>query len=203
MISFYCPGVSPLHRMNAGVKLMILCLGGVGVMFLPSSTILCLLLVIILGCYALAQIPMGTLWRLSRSVVILVGIIMGFQMLFSSWQVAVLVGLRIMILILVANLVTLTTAMDKLIDIVQWVMQPLKPFGVQPHRIGIAVSLTLRFIPVVVEQGAKIRQAQAARGVRAPWTFLVPLIIRSLKMADGIGEALEVRTSGLEENSRK
>jgi biotin transport system permease protein len=85
--------------------------------------------------------------------------------------------------------------MSDLVSTVETILSPLTRLGIRPDRVGIAVSLTLRFIPVLIEQGSRIREAQAARRVKAPLTFLVPLIIRTLRMADGVGEALEVRSS--------
>ena len=128
-------------------------------------------------------------------MVIFLIVIVGFQWLFSSALVAAIVGLRILFLITAANLLTLTTSMSELISTVETILSPFSRFGLRPEKVGIAIGLALRFIPVLIEQGTKIREAQAARGVTAPFTYLVPLIIRTLRMADGVGEALEVRST--------
>ncbi|MCL1923095.1 MAG: energy-coupling factor transporter transmembrane protein EcfT [Propionibacteriaceae bacterium] len=196
MLTLYYDGHSFLHRMNPVVKFVVFFLVAIGVFFLKSPVVLGVFLLGFLCLYILARVPGVVVWRLSRSIVIIVGIIVVFQWFFSSWQVAVVVGLRILILIAGANLLTLTTSTSKLLAIVERGARPLALFGLHPENIAIAVSLTLRFIPLVLEQSARIREAQSARGVKAPWTFLVPLTIRCLRMADGVGEALEVR-SGL------
>jgi biotin transport system permease protein len=200
VLSFYHPGNSPLHRLNAGVKLGILALTTVVVMFLTHHMILVGILGVVVMCYGVARIPVGTMWRLGRMGFLLVVIIAGFQWLFTTWESALLVGLRILIVIVGANLLTLTTSTENLVTVVERILSPLRRFGVHPERVGIAVSLTLRFTPVIQEQTHHIRQAQKARGVKAPWTFLVPLVIRSLRMADTVGEALEVRV-GLGDHS--
>ena len=125
------------------------------------------------------------LWMITLVVVI--------QGLLVSWTLAAEVGLRIMLVLTLANLLTLTTSTTALIDAFETGLSPLRRFGVRPERVGLMVSLVLRFIPVLLEQAAVVRQAQQARGVRDVRAFLVPLVIRTIRMADGLGDALEVR----------
>jgi len=197
MLSLYVPGTTLVHRAYAWLKLVILCVCGTTVMVIPSP--------IIVGCgvaavallYVAARIPVRIVWRMTRTLLLFILVIMGFQWYFSSVWLAILVGLRILFLVAAANLLTLTTSMSDLIATVETLLKPFSRFGLHPERVGLAIGLTLRFIPSLVEQGALIREAQAARGVRSPFTYLVPLVIRTLRMADGVGEALEVRGAGL------
>jgi biotin transport system permease protein len=49
-------------------------------------------------------------------------------------------------------------------------------------------------VPVVVGLAEEVRDAQRARGLAAsPRAFAVPLIVRSLRHADALGEALAAR----------
>jgi len=196
MLSLHIPGASLVHRAPAWVKLLLLCLSGTAVMFVSSPLVLALALALVLIGYAVARIPVRALWRMTRGVLLFVVIIAACQWYFSTPLVAAVVCLRILYLLAGANLLTVTTQMSDLISTVETLLTPLARFGVRPERVGIAVALPLRFIPVITEQGARIREAQAARGVKARFTYLVPLIIRTLRMADGVGEALDVRGFG-------
>ena len=193
MLSLYVPGVSPIHRTPAWFKLLILCIVGTATMIVSSPVVLALEFAIIAIGYALARVPLPTIWRLTRSLLILVAIVGACQWLFSSITLAVVVSLRLICLVTAANLLTTTTPLADLISTIESALTPLARFGVKPDRVGIAIGLVLRFIPMISEQASYIRQAQAARGVRAPFTYLVPLVIRTLRMADGVGEALEAR----------
>ena len=193
MLSVFVPGNSVVHRAYTWIKLGLVCVCGTAVMFISSSLILGISLAVVVGLYLVARIPIKVIWRLSRMVVILVAIIAAGQWLFTSGQLAVLVSLRILILVAAANLLTLTTPMSEIIATIERVLSPFAQLGFRPERLGIAIALALRFIPVLVEQGTHIRQAQAARGARSRFTYLVPLIIRTLRMADAVGEALVVR----------
>ena len=65
---------------------------------------------------------------------------------------------------------------------------------VDPERIGLMIALGIRCVPVVVGLAEEVRDAQRARGLTAsPRAFAVPLIVRSLRHADALGEALAAR----------
>jgi biotin transport system permease protein len=49
-------------------------------------------------------------------------------------------------------------------------------------------------VPVVVGIAEEVRDAQRARGLRgSPRAYAVPLVIRALRHADALGEALAAR----------
>ena len=197
MLSLYIPGTTLIHRAYAWVKLLILCLCGTAVMLIDSPIIVGCGVLMVALLYTIARIPLRIVWRMSRMLLLFILIIIGFQWWFSSATLAILTGLRILFLVAAANLLTLTTSMSDLISTVETLLKPLSRFGVRPERVGLAIGLALRFIPSLVEQSALIREAHSARGVHSRFTYLVPLIIRTLRMADGVGEALEVRGAGL------
>ncbi|MCL2470537.1 MAG: energy-coupling factor transporter transmembrane protein EcfT [Propionibacteriaceae bacterium] len=193
MVSLYLRGDSLIHRTPAWLKLALLCVCGTSVMLVNSPFILGVALGVVIISLAVARIRLAVVWRISRTILLFVLVIAACQWFFASLIVAVMISLRILFLVAAANLLTLTTEMSDLITTVDTLLSPLRRWGLYPDKVGIAIALTLRFIPVLVEQGAMIREAQSARGVKARFTYLVPLIIRTLRMAEGVGEALEVR----------
>ena len=55
--------------------------------------------------------------------------------------------------------------------------------------------MVLRFIPVIAQVAHEIRDAQRARGLdRSIVAMVVPLIIRTLKMADDVADAIDARS---------
>jgi biotin transport system permease protein len=56
------------------------------------------------------------------------------------------------------------------------------------------IAMTLRFIPLVAERAARIREAQSARGAdRVRLGLVVPLLVAVLRLATTVGEALDAR----------
>jgi len=73
-------------------------------------------------------------------------------------------------------------------------LRPLRRAGVDPERVALVLALAVRTVPVLVGIGGEVQQARAARGAeRSVRAFAVPFVIRSLRHADRLGEALEAR----------
>ncbi|MDR2975215.1 MAG: energy-coupling factor transporter transmembrane protein EcfT [Propionibacteriaceae bacterium] len=197
MLSLYILGDSPIHRCPAWLKLLALALIGSVVMIIDSWPTLTAVLVLIIGAYVLARVPWHACWPMLRAMIIFVAIIAACQWLFGSAATVAVVSIRLTCVIMAANLVTWTTKVSDLVASIDVAVSPLTRLGVRTDRFSLAIALALRFIPVIAEQGRRIREAQAARGVRAPLTYLAPLIIKTVRMADGVGDALESRGADL------
>ncbi|MEU1427353.1 energy-coupling factor transporter transmembrane protein EcfT [Nocardia sp. NPDC005746] len=193
MLSLYHDARTPVHVVPAGVKLAGLAVAGTALFFVSSITVLTGALIVVPGLYALARIPWRTTGRQVLTLLPFLGLIVIAQVIFTDARTAVLVGERLLTLVLLANLVTLTTRTSAMVDTIERALTPLRPLGVRPERVGLLVAMTIRFIPVIREQAELVRAAQRARGIERSTVFLVPLLIRTLRMADGVGEALDAR----------
>ncbi|MET9490245.1 energy-coupling factor transporter transmembrane component T [Nocardia sp. NPDC006630] len=182
-----------MHGAPAGVKVLVLAVTGAGLFFVSSMVWLAGALVVVLGLYRVARIPWRVTGRAVLGIAPFLALIMLAQILFTGWQSGVLVGERVLTLVLLANLVTLTTRTSAMVENIEKALRPLQPLGVRPDRVGLLVAMTIRFIPVIREQAEMVRAAQRARGIERSTVFLIPLLIRTLRMADQVGEALDAR----------
>lgn len=56
------------------------------------------------------------------------------------------------------------------------------------------LSMVIRFIPMMMREAQEVLEAQRARGLdRNAIALLMPLLIKTLKMADDLSEAIEAR----------
>ena len=93
-----------------------------------------------------------------------------------------------------AGLVTLTTRTEALLDALVTALRPLRRVGIDPERVGLVLALAVRSVPVLAGIAGEVQEARAARGAqRSVRAFAVPFLIRSLRHADRLGEALEAR----------
>jgi biotin transport system permease protein len=193
-LGLYLPGNSVLHRTPAGVKLLGMLVAGVGSVLLDRPwQVLVALLVVVAG-YALARIPVRVALTQLRPLLWVAVFVAGFHLLVSGWQRAIVVVGVIAVLVLLAALVTVTTRTTDMVDAVVAVCRPLRRVGVDPDRVGLLLALAIRSVPVVVALAEEVRDAQRARGLTAsPRAFAVPLIVRSLRHADALGDALVAR----------
>ena len=87
---------------------------------------------------------------------------------------------------------------------VEALLAPLKRVKVPVHEIGLMLSMSLRFVPTLMDDTTRIMNAQKARGVdfgegnivqkvKAMIPILIPLFATSLKRADSLAIAMEAR----------
>lgn len=117
---------------------------------------------------------------------------------------AVMLFLRLVMLVVAASLMTLTTTPMALTDGIESMLKPLERIGVPAHEIAMMMSIALRFIPTLMEETERIMKAQASRGadfdtgslvkrVKSFIPVLVPLFVSAFKRADELAEAMEAR----------
>ncbi|MBZ8132422.1 energy-coupling factor transporter transmembrane protein EcfT [Afifella sp. IM 167] len=187
--------LSPLHRLPAWAKLMALAIAGTGLVLIGDWRLVAAALLATLGLYRLAGISQRKAFQQLRPLMWLLVLLFLVQGLWQSWELASLVVLRIATLVLAAALVTLTTRSEALIAAIEGALGPFRRFGVNPAKVGLAFSLALRFIPVIGQQAQEIRDAQRARGLGTnPVALALPLILRTLKMAGDVADAIDARS---------
>jgi biotin transport system permease protein len=193
-LGLYRPGTSVVHRLPPGVKLAGLVLAGAGSFLLDRVWQVAVALLLVVAGYAAARLPGWVLLRQLRPVLWLLLLVGGFHVLVNGWERAVVVTGVLLALVLLAALVTLTTRTTDLVEVLVRVLGPLRRVGVDPQRIGLLLALGIRSVFVVAQLAEEVRDAQRARGLTAsPRAYAVPLIIRSLRHADQLGEALVAR----------
>lgn len=117
---------------------------------------------------------------------------------------SIFISLRVIFLILGSTILTLTTSPNELTDGFESLMSPLKKLKVPVSEISLMISISLRFIPTLLDEADKIIKAQKSRGVdfesgnlinriKNIIPILVPLFINSFRRADDLAIAMESR----------
>ncbi|MBN9024374.1 MAG: energy-coupling factor transporter transmembrane protein EcfT [Rhizobiales bacterium] len=193
-IGLYHPGSSRLHRATAGAKLAGLLAVSLALFLLPSKPVVFASVPLAFTIYLSTGVPFRSLMTQLRGPAILLAIIFAFHLVFGSAAEGILTVARFAALILLASAVTLTTPVSEMAELVEWLLEPLRPIGINPEKVGLSIALAIRFVPLISEEFRHIREAQAARGLAAnPLALIVPLIIRTLKSADELADAIEAR----------
>ena len=195
MIVLYLPGNSVLHRMPAGAKVLVFAALALAIaVTAPAVWTLPVAGCLAVALYVFAGFGIRTLVRQLSAARWIVLVMLVTQMFFLPGWVAVTNTGRVLVVIVLAALITLTTRIPALLDATERALAPLRRFGVNPAGIGLLLALTITAVPVIGGFAAEIREAQRARGapVRLQ-TFVVPLLVMSLKHADELADALTAR----------
>ncbi len=185
-----------LHRLPAGLKLIVLAGAGAGLFALSSPRWLAVLFLV--GCALVwsTGVAARVLWRQLRGLLWPLGAIALLAAYFQGWLYVVVVLSRTGTLIALGLAVTLSTRASDLIAAAECGLRPIERLGlVNASQTTLAFALALRFVPEIWRNFDEIRQAQAARGLQGhPLALIVPLVVRTLKRADEVAEAIDARS---------
>jgi biotin transport system permease protein len=193
VIGVYVPGSSPLHRLGAGVKLMLLAASVIVVAMLPEWWMAAIALGVAIALFAVAGIPWRVAVRQLVPVLWILAIAAPLNAVFSGWESALAMSMRVSAFVALAAVVTLTTRVSAMLDAMQRALRPLGD-RVDADRIGLVLAMTVRAVPLMVEIVRAVLEARRARGAEGSIRAIaVPVVVRALQTADGMGEALIAR----------
>ena len=181
-LGVYVDGNTPLHRAGPTQKFVALVVFILAVTLLPTRPWHALAaLGVIVALYAVAKMPL-----------------LLFLGAFLWWQNGLLSAATtfssLLATVAAANLLTLTTTVEALLDALDRNLAPLARFGVPVETISLTIALTIRLIPLMLTTANEVLDARKARGAGFSLTaFGIPLVIRSVRRARLIGEALMAR----------
>lgn len=117
---------------------------------------------------------------------------------------ALYIFMRLVLIIMMSTILTLTTAPLELTDGIEHLLRPLARLGFPAHEVALMLSIALRYVPTLMDEASKIMNAQRARGVefdegsfidriKAMIPILIPLFVSAFNRADEMAIAMEAR----------
>lgn len=217
----YYPSNSPVHRLDARVKLLLTLLFVIAIFFIKTYFGFMLTLAVLIIVILLARLPIMSVLRSVKGILFIIAITAIINLFFiKDGEVLVQSGsliitktgvhttiklvLRLVLLISGASLLSLTTTPVELADGLESLMAPLRLIRVPVRDIAMIMSIALRFIPTLFEETNKIISAQKARGAsfdtggllaraKALLPVLIPLFVNSFRRADELAFAMDAR----------
>lgn len=127
-----------------------------------------------------------------------------FQITREGVENMVFLTIRIVCLIISGSMLTYTTSPTSLTDAIERLLSPLKIFKIDVNSIAMMMTISLRFIPILIDEVEKIMNAQKARGadigggnilqrVRSMLPIFIPLFVSSFRRAYELAFAMECR----------
>ncbi len=115
-----------------------------------------------------------------------------------------LVAARLVLLVALSSLLTLTTRPLELVEAIETALSPFRLLGLPVNEAALLTLLSFRFLPILALETERVIQAQTARGAYldsgnlrqrliALRGLLIPLFVRALSHAGHIAEAMEAR----------
>ena len=194
MISGYLARETWLHRVPAGAKLLALAALSFAVLPIQDWRLLACGLALVITVFAtLGPEALRRILALKPLVPLLV-IIFALHGLSGDWAAGAASIARLLMMVLLADLVSMTTTMQDMMQALAPLLKLLRPFGINPKKLSLTVSLAIRFVPVLAANWQSRSEAWRARTGRKPnWRLIGPFIGETLRMADHVAESLDAR----------
>ncbi len=224
IIGQYIYGTSALHKMDARVKIILTLAFIVALFMLDSIWAYAVVTVFVAAVMIMSRVPVRFILRGLKPMAMILAFTAVFNLFLTpgeriwgadigSWTIQItkegvyagaLMLIRLMYLVTMSSMLTLTTAPLMLTDGIERLLKPLEIIKVPAHEIAMMMSIALRFIPTLAEETDKIIKAQTARGAdfesgnilkraKAMVPLLVPLFISAFRRADELATAMEAR----------
>lgn len=219
----YYPAISFVHRMDPRFKIVILILYLVTVFFCDSFFSFGFMTAFVLVTILLSRVPILKVLKSLKLVIIILVLTTLLMMIFytdtenaplAEWGIfhiylngiysAIKLGWRLMLLVMMPTVLTLTSTPTELCDGLESLLSPLKILHFPVHELALIMSIALRLIPTLIEETDKIMNAQKARGaafesrnpfkkIKAMIPVLIPLFVSSFRRADDLADAMDSR----------
>lgn len=208
----YIPTGSFIHKLDPRAKLFSLLFIISAIFPAQNAFLLIFWAVMFIGIVYASKISWHIIIKAARPVVFLVVFTFIFNLIAVSFSKDFMQGLlralftssRLLLLMLFAVMLPLTTAPLELADGLDALLRPLERIGFPAHESAMMIGMALRFIPLLMQETDKIIRAQLSRGARldqgnifrrvmAFIPVLIPLFIIIFRRADEIALAMEAR----------
>ena len=217
----YIPGDSLIHRLDARAKLIFVFLF-IAVVFIANNWITYgILMLFTFLIIRMSKIRLYFLINGLKPVVFLIIFTFLLHMIFTregalifEWKFikiyeeglkqGIFISIRFFVLVILTSILTLTTTPISITDALEILLNPLKKWKLPVHELALMMSISLRFIPTLMDETDKIMKAQMARGsdmtsgsmkerMNAIVPLLIPLFVSAFKRAEDLATAMEVR----------
>ena len=217
----YVPADSVIHRLDPRTKLTLVLVVMILAVVTTNSVIYFLLSLFLLFLAFLSKIPMFYFFRNLKSFFWLFMLTLVLHVIFVKTETTVfwdlkilkinrqgvlngiLYSWRIAIFIFCAAFLSFTTQAVELTDAIFKSFSPLKRLKFPAEELSLITMISLRFIPLLLEEAINLKKAQISRGasfegglikrVKRTIPLLVPLFVSSFRKADELALALDAR----------
>lgn len=211
---------SPIHRLSAKTKLLMSAVLVLGVLVQGSPGCLALLGIYLMILFVIARVPASYFLRNIPVILLSVLLVCLSSALSQSgpeafrigplavscegvWR-GMIAGYKVAFTFFSLSLLTLTTSPTAMSHAIASFLAPLDRLGISTEQIVLMATISLAYIPLLVEDTQRIVEAHSVRGgdfrslrplrrSRALFSVLVALIASSLRRAEDLAMAMEVR----------
>ncbi|MFN3328017.1 MAG: energy-coupling factor transporter transmembrane component T family protein [Fervidobacterium pennivorans] len=207
-IGKYIPKNSPIHNLDPRAKMISVLFQVTSVMLVKNLLGYIIPVAFFVLFMALSRIKPVVYLRSLKSMWFLIVFAVVVQYFIGGISSSLYIGLRLSLIFLFATMFTYTT--PPLLT-ARGIVDILKYFGVKDEQredFGMMLAISIRFIPILLDEADRIIKAQISRGAKysekglrnklsAITSIMIPLLVSSLRKAEELSLALQARKYGI------
>ena len=205
VVGRYYPIKSKVHSMNPICKIICLLIYLFSLLFANNIIITTILIVFTCIYMFLTNVPSKLYFKTILGIkyllllIVIINTLVGINILST-----VTIILRLSMLVIYTTIITLTTPPTEITYGLEKTFGFLKKIKVPVNKMALSLTLAIRFIPTIIDQANKILKSQASKGIDyynsnlkgkfvAVKSMLYPMVNLTIKRADDLSDAMEVR----------
>lgn len=217
----FFPVDSVVHKVDARVKIILTFIYIMVIFFVRNFFQYAVLSVFVMLVIKFSKVPVSFFVKSLKPLVFLMSITAFINLFTTSgtplftvfnWLVVTREGLyysafmiiRLIFLVTGSSILTYTTSPIMLTNAIECLLRPLEKLKFPAHEVAMMMTISLRFIPTLIEETDKIIKSQMSRGsdfesgnifgkAKAMVPVFVPLFISAFRRADELAVAMESR----------
>lgn len=126
---------------------------------------------------------------------------------YEGFQQGTIIDCRLILLIYLSSILTLTTSPQNIVNAIEWYLRPLKLFGFPVRNFSMMILISLKFIPILFEEisktvslykkePSKYKKWNLCQRIKETASLITPVVINSFRRADQL--AKEIDTHGFD-----
>ena len=121
----------------------------------------------------------------------------------EGFQQGVIINFRLIVLIYLSCILTLTTSPQKMVNAIEWYLSPLRLFGFPVKNFSMIILISLKFIPILLEETGKVASLPLTKSskkmkwnlrqrVKETISLVTPIVINSFHRADELVKEIDI-----------
>ena len=219
-IGQFFPGNSVIHKLDSRLKILLVIAGIIALFVVSNIFTLMLFMLVILFLYKFAKISLRLIFKSVKPLLFIIIFTSIINIFFTEGHIifefgifkiskegiilSLMLILRILNMVMFSSLLTYTTSPIELTYALEKLMKPLEFFKVPVSEIYMMKTISLRFVPTLIQEIDKIILAQKSRGakldtgnviqkIKSFIPIIIPLFVSAFRAADDLAISMECR----------
>lgn len=166
LLSRYFPINSKIHNMDPFCKMLCTIIYIITLLISNSFTVIIILSLVTLIMMLRSNVPLKLYFKsFSKLLPIIALILIIFLLININYLFILSILIKIILIVIYTSILTFTSTPTEITNGFEKLLFPLKIFGLPTSKIALELTMSIRYIPILMEQIERIRKSQAARGV--------------------------------------